>query len=36
MSGCVCVFVHLFLGHFEIDWDTLWNKVAFGTEKVLT
>ena len=28
-GSCVCVFVRVFLGHFEIDWDPLWHKVAF-------
>ena len=25
----VCLFVHIFLGHFETDSDTLWHKVSF-------
>ena len=25
----VCLFAHVFLGHLESDWDTLWYKVAF-------
>ena len=25
----VCLFVRVFLGHSESDWDTLWHKVAF-------
>ena len=24
----VCVFVRVFLGHLESDWDNLWYKVA--------
>ena len=29
MSVCLCV--HLFLGHFETGWDTLWQKSAFSS-----
>ena len=29
----VCLFVHVFLGHFETDWGTLWYKVAFYSGK---
>ena len=25
----MCVFVRLFLGHFETDWETLWHTVAY-------
>jgi len=25
----VCVFVRIFLGHFETHWDDLWHKAAF-------
>ena len=25
----VCLFVRVFLGHLESDWDTLWHKVGF-------
>ena len=28
MKMCVCVFVRVFLGHLEPDWDILWYKVA--------
>ena len=40
MSICLFVFlfVRIFLGHLETDWDTLWYKVAFcsgkGSEKI--
>ena len=30
----VCLFVHLFIGHFESDLDALWHKVAFYPWKV--
>ena len=26
----VCLFAHVFLGHFEIDWDTLGTKFLLG------
>ena len=26
---CVCLFVRVFLGHFETDWDALWHNVDF-------
>ena len=25
----VCLSAHVFLGHFETDWETLWHKAAF-------
>ena len=25
----VCLSVHVFLGHFETDWETLWHIIAF-------
>ena len=33
MSVClfVCLLFHVFLGHFETDWETLWHKLAFSS-----
>ena len=33
MCVSVCVFVHVFLGHLESDWDTLWHKVGLWSRK---
>ena len=33
MKMSVCLFVRIFLGHLESDWDTLWQKVGFRPRK---
>ena len=25
---CVCLFVRVFLGHLESDWDTIWHRTV--------
>ena len=29
----VCLSVHVFLGHFETDWETLWHEVSIRPRK---
>ena len=33
MKMCVCVCVRVFLGHFESDWETVWQEVALCFRK---